>query len=115
MRVAVLAGGVAGSIGRYLIQVAGDTAGWPWGTFWANTAGAFLLGVLAGRIGRSERASLAAGFLGVGVLGAFTTFSALTAQILDLDPPVALSYATLSLVAGLAAALLGSRLGGVAA
>jgi CrcB protein len=75
---AVAAGGALGAVGRYV--VIGRIGAWfgtgfPYGTLVVNIAGSFLLGlvvaVAADRI-VDENALL---FLGVGVLGGFTTFS----------------------------------------
>ncbi|GAA2086583.1 fluoride efflux transporter FluC [Actinomadura alba] len=76
---AISAGGVAGTLARYGLTVAFPhrLGGFPWATFVINVAGCLLIGVLmvaineAGRVHRLVRP-----FLGVGVLGGFTTFSA---------------------------------------
>ena len=111
MRAAVLAGGLAGSLARYLVQSAADVHTFPWGTLLVNVLGAFLLGVLTGRAGGLRRPEMTAAFLGVGVLGAFTTFSALVGQIDDMALPGAIAYASASVALGLAAAVSGIRLG----
>jgi len=111
MRAAVLAGGLVGSVARYLVQSAADVDGFPWGTLLVNVLGAFLLGVLTSRVGRFQRPELAAALLGVGALGAFTTFSALVGQVTDMGLPEALAYVSVSVVLGLAAAVSGTRLG----
>lgn len=53
----------------------------PWTVFWVNVVGCALIGVLMVLIGRGGRGGrpahpLVRPFLGVGVLGGFTTFSA---------------------------------------
>jgi CrcB protein len=111
MRVAVLGGGLVGSVARHAVQRAADDGGFPWGTLSVNVAGAFLLGVLASRVARSRRPELAAAFLGVGALGAFTTFSALVGQLDVMSVTKAMAYASVSIVLGLAAAIFGIRLG----
>jgi CrcB protein len=111
MRAAVLAGGLVGSLVRFTVQRVGDDGGFPWGTLSVNVVGAFLLGVLTSRVARSRRPELAAAFLGVGALGAFTTFSALVAQLGGMSLPQAMTYASVSVVLGLAAAVSGIRLG----
>ena len=110
MRVAVLGGGLVGSVARHAVQRAADDGGFPWGTLSVNVVGAFLLGVLASRVARARRAELAAAFLGVGALGAFTTFSALVSQLVAMPPLKAMAYALVSVVLGLAAAVSGIRL-----
>lgn len=111
IRAAVLGGGLSGSMARYAVQRAADDGGFPWGTLSVNVAGAFLLGVLTSRVARSRRPELAAAFLGVGVLGAFTTFSALAGQLGAMPLLKAMAYASVSVVLGLAAAISGIRLG----
>lgn len=80
-------GGGAGAILRYLLSlsvsrhVPGD---WPWATFLANVSGGLAMGALMGWLSlrdgsEGERVSL---FLGVGVLGGFTTFSAFSLETL---------------------------------
>jgi CrcB protein len=111
MRAAVLAGGLIGSVARHAVQGAADDAGFPWGILSVNVVGAFLLGVLTSRVARSRRPELAAVFLAVGALGAFTTFSAIVAQLEAMSLPKAMAYASVSVVVGLAAAVSGIRLG----
>lgn len=111
MRAAVLAGGLVGSVARYAVQRAGDGDSFPWGTLSVNVVGAFLLGVLTRRAANFRRPELAAALLGVGALGAFTTFSALVGQLEGMPLPTAVSYASVSVALGLAAAVLGIRLG----
>jgi crcB protein len=80
----VMFGGAIGAgfryhLGRIALQNMGP--GFPWGTFIANLLGGFLMGVLAGTLVRAvdggEPLRL---FLGVGVLGGFTTFSAFSLE-----------------------------------
>jgi fluoride exporter len=80
----VMAGGAIGSGFRYnLSKVALQHMGpgFPWGTWIANLLGGLLMGVLAGTLARTvdggEPLRL---FLGVGVLGGFTTFSAFSLE-----------------------------------
>jgi len=108
---AVLGGGLVGSIARQVVQRAADDDGFPWGTLSVNVGGAFLLGVLTSRVARVRRPELAAAFLGVGALGAFTTFSALVGQLGAMPLPKAMAYASVSVVLGLTAAVSGIRLG----
>lgn len=114
-RVAVVGGGLAGSLARHAVQIEADDGWLPWGTLSVNVAGAFLLGVLTSRVARSGRPELAAAFLGVGVLGAVTTFSGLVGQLAAMPLPRAMAYASVSIVLGLAAAVSGMRLGRVPA
>lgn len=77
----VAVGAAAGSVARYLVGVAALRwigPGWPWGTMTVNIVGGFLMGLLTGWLalraaGQQETLRV---FLGVGILGGFTTFSA---------------------------------------
>ena len=72
-------GGFIGSVMRYLVQVwveKGLMSTFPWGTFVANIAGSFIIGVVfalaeKGNIVNNEWRM----FLAVGICGGFTTFS----------------------------------------
>ena len=81
----VAVGGAIGATARYLLsglalRVLGPS--WPWGTFLANGVGALLMGVLAGWLAHKvDGGSALRLFLGVGVLGGFTTFSAYSLEI----------------------------------
>ncbi|HWM33566.1 MAG TPA: CrcB family protein [Pseudolysinimonas sp.] len=114
--VAVLAGGMIGTglrLGIDALLPHGD-ADFPLSTLLINVAGSFALGLLVARVWPSAPAWLRAG-LGTGVLGSFTTFSAVIASVAVLSlagrPLVAAAYLALSLVVGLAAAWAGLRLG----
>lgn len=80
----VMIGGAIGAgfrynLSRVALQYMGP--GFPWGTWIANLLGGLLMGVLAGTLAREvdggEPLRL---FLGVGVLGGFTTFSAFSLE-----------------------------------
>jgi CrcB protein len=76
----VMLGGAIGAAFRYQVGRAALGAmgpGFPWGTLVVNLLGGLLMGVLAGIVisdGPADRPLWM--FLGVGVLGGFTTFSA---------------------------------------
>jgi CrcB protein len=56
---------------------------WPWSTFTANIAGAFLIGYVTTRLlERLPVSSYRRPFLGTGVCGGFTTFSTMQVEIL---------------------------------
>ncbi|MBG0832242.1 CrcB family protein [Planomonospora sp. ID67723] len=81
---AVSAGGVIGALARHGLSEAfpRPAGGFPWATFAVNVIGCALIGVLMVLIGETRAAHrLARPFLGVGVLGGFTTFSAYVADI----------------------------------
>lgn len=113
---AVVLGGAIGTALRLGIDALvphGDT-GFPLSTLLINTVGAFTLGLLVARLWSSAPSWLKAG-LGAGLLGSFTTFSALAVSLVSLSEAgewmTALLYLAASLVLGLGAAWLGLRLG----
>ena len=115
---AISAGGMLGAAARYGVSQWLPTAtdGFPWGTFWPNLGGSFLLGLLMVRLTvRPLAAPWVRAFLTAGVLGAFTTMAALqvdTALLLDHGHAgTATAYLAASLAAGIAAAVAGIRLG----
>ncbi len=114
----VAAGGALGAVLRFwlsglVMRFAG--AGWPWGTLAVNVLGGFAMGLLAGWLaGRAEGGQALRLFLGVGLLGGFTTFSAFSLEIMGLlerrEIASALGYAGLSVFATLAALAAGLAL-----
>ncbi len=80
MMFAVACGGALGAMGRHLISgqvMRWAGGGFPWGTLTVNVAGSFLLGLLVEYLAQRWPATQEIrGFLVVGVLGGFTTFSA---------------------------------------
>jgi CrcB protein len=80
---AIAAGGVLGALSRAGIQAAfpHPPTGFPWATFGINLAGCLLIGVLMAVIGARPTGPLVRPFLGVGVLGGFTTFSTYVVDI----------------------------------
>ena len=115
--VAVLLGGILGTglrLGLDALLPHSD-AQFPWSTLIINVVGSFVLALLVARIWPAAPAWLRAG-LGAGLLGSFTTFSALVVSLFTLTqaglPLLALVYLVVSLAGGLAAALAGLRVGG---
>lgn len=114
--IAVIVGGVVGTALRLAIDAAipHTDDGFPLSTLIINSAGAFVLGALVARVWASAPSWLRAG-LGVGVLGSFTTFSAVAVSVVALveagEATTALGYLGLTVVLGLAAAWLGLELG----
>jgi CrcB protein len=115
---AVAAGGLVGSELRYGLGLAfPDISGSiPWATLWINVAGSFVLAALT-TVWMARPGTpfwLRAG-LGPGLLGSFTTFSAVVFAVDQLaragQHPVWIAYLALSLLLGLGAAGLGWRVG----
>jgi CrcB protein len=83
----IAAGGVVGAEARYALGLlVPHTAGaWPWATLIENAVGSALMGVLMVVIVELvEAPRLVRPFLGVGVLGGFTTFSTYAVDALTL-------------------------------
>lgn len=99
----IMAFGAAALIGTLARWQLGVRLGSPQGTFVANIAGSFAFGLLHAA-GPDELI-----IVGIGGLGAFTTFSALAGELIEMWPHSrkrAVAYGSLTLVAGVAAALL---------
>ncbi|GIF64386.1 hypothetical protein Ais01nite_24210 [Asanoa ishikariensis] len=104
----VSAGGVLGALARYGIGHAWPTpaSGFPWATFVINVTGCLLMGALMMLVHDVfTRHHLLQPFLGVGVLGGYTTFSTYSVEIRGLIAAGATGTAVLYLFATLAAAL----------
>jgi CrcB protein len=115
---AVAAGGALGSLGRYAVGLAlpHQAAEFPWGTELVNVSGSLAMGVLVVWVlSMREPHSWLRPFLGVGVLGGWTTFSAYTLDFHTLVTSghgrTAAAYLLGSLVLGVAAVGLGVTLG----
>lgn len=107
-------GGGLGALARYgLAQALPTQPGqFPWATFTTNVLGCLLIGVLMVLITEVWTAHrLVRPFLGVGVLGGFTTFSAYAAETRALLHPgtvgVAFTYLAGTLIAAMLAVLTG--------
>ncbi|MCU1545488.1 MAG: hypothetical protein JWP30_588 [Homoserinimonas sp.] len=112
--IAVFVGGMVGTGLRLLIDMVIPSAGFPLGTLLINISGSFLLGVLVALVW--PRPGLPAWFkvgAGVGVIGSFTTFSAVVVAVVDAaaqgERALAVTYLLASLALSFAAAALGLR------
>lgn len=113
----IAAGGVLGSLARHgaasLQPGSGAGAGWPWAILVVNVSGCLLIGVLmAVLLDLTAPHRLLRPFLGIGVLGGYTTFStyAVDTQRLLADGRVAaaLTYFLVTPVLALLAVWLGT-------
>jgi CrcB protein len=113
----IAAGGVLGAEARYGVGVVLPHTGdaWPWSTLLVNVSGCVAIGVLMVVITELMNAHrLVRPFLGVGLLGGYTTFSTATVEAVTLitagRPGPAVGY----LVATPTLAMLGCAVGAVA-
>ena len=74
--------GVGGAIGAVLRYMIGEWLpdGFPWGTLAVNLLGSLLLGIIVGMSLSAEMGLL----LGTGIMGAFTTMSAYSVDLVEL-------------------------------
>lgn len=114
---AIAVGGALGALGRYGLALAWPrTPGhFPWATFLTNVSGCLLIGILMVLINQVWSAHrLIRPFLGVGVLGGYTTFSTYTGEVQQLvvfgAARIGLLYLLATPVAALAAVYLGVTL-----
>lgn len=108
----VVVGGALGVLARAaLVLPVGDPDAVPWITLGINAVGSFLLGVVVGALG--DRRPHARAFLGTGVLGGFTTYSAFAVEtaVWLATPWLALGLAAASIVTGIAGAFAGLVVG----
>ncbi|MBQ1032212.1 CrcB family protein [Micromonospora parva] len=110
----IAAGGVLGALARAGLQhaVPHPPTGFPWATFTINTSGCLLIGVLMAVLGHLDGGHpLARPFLGVGVLGGFTTFSTYAVDVQQAivagAPGIALAYLAATVLGALVAVGLG--------
>jgi CrcB protein len=109
----IFLGGAAGALARVgLTQLFPVAIGhWPWAVFAINLSGACLLGFVVRYVQWRGPHRLLRPLLGPGFCGAFTTFSTLQLELLDMLRAgrgwLALAYAAASVLGGLAAVELG--------
>lgn len=111
---AIAAGGAIGAAGRWgVAEIVGSTSptvSWPWATLIVNVIGCALIGLAARLV---PRGSIGWDFTVTGVLGGFTTFSALAVELNDLADadrlPMAVAYGAVTLAAGVGATLIAHR------
>ncbi len=118
---AIALGGALGSLARWGVAeacvqagLASGPADWPWATLLVNVIGALAIGAVLSSGMLVGRPRWLGAFLVTGILGGFTTFSALALEtVVLLDggrAGLALGYVALTVIVGLLAVRLGSRL-----
>lgn len=113
----IAVGGALGSLARWTMAQVFPSSGFSWATFLTNVLGCTLIGVLmALMVDRWSSTRYLRPFLGVGILGGFTTFSTYQLDVhrllSDGHAPLAFLYAAATLLcclAGVWAGLTGTR------
>ncbi|MBU6252763.1 MAG: fluoride efflux transporter CrcB [Alphaproteobacteria bacterium] len=108
----VMTGGALGAAARYLAASAiGLRGDWPMGTFLVNLAGGLLMGMLAALVLRGTASESVRLFMGVGILGGFTTFSAFSLEGFNMIArgqwALAIGYAFASVIGSIVALAIG--------
>lgn len=97
------AGGAIGAVLRYIIGQVVPKTGFPFHTFFVNSIGSFVLGLVV----FSSVGNQVVLFVGIGLCGSFTTYSTFSVQTVQLwesgDRIRSLSYSLGTLVVGLLA------------
>jgi CrcB protein len=104
---AIFAGGVVGALARVRLaeSFAAAPAAWPWAIFAINISGSFALAYFATRLQeRLPQSTYRRPLLGTGFCGAYTTFSTMQLEILEMLEhhryALATGYALASVTAG---------------
>ncbi len=108
------AGGAVGAMLRYLVTVVVVSHGWryPLHTLIVNVVGCLLAGLIVGWLAARNPGSAGLQlFLVTGVLGAFTTFSAFSVEVLRMTQAGQSGLAAVNVAANLAGALSAVALG----
>lgn len=123
MLLAVAVGGAAGALGRHFVNVAMGSllgSGFPWGTLTVNILGSFMMGVLIHMMAVTWNVSPEMrALLTVGALGAFTTFSTFSLDVVTMyerdELLLTAVYIVVSVVASIGALFVGLRMARVIA
>ena len=110
----VMIGGAIGAGARHLVgqaMLARLGPGFPWWTLSINIFGGLLMGLLVGALARGDGGDTARLFVGVGILGGFTTFSSFSMEVWMLfergQNAQAAAYVLASVIGAIAACGLG--------
>jgi fluoride exporter len=108
----VMAGGAIGAGLRYMTGMAlAGRGGFPFATLTVNLIGGFAMGLLAAFVMRGAASEGVRLFVGVGILGGFTTFSAFSLESFQMiergQMMMAAGYAVASVIGSIAALAIG--------
>lgn len=112
-RLAVLAGGALGTLGRWWVGTSLPEAGpgWGWATLTVNISGALAMGLLVAWLGARVTHPLVRPFAAVGLLGGWTTYSTFALDVQSIltgdGAASALGYVVATIVLGVGASLAG--------
>jgi len=110
----VMVGGAIGAGARHLVgyaMLARLGPGFPWWTLAVNVVGSLAMGLLIGHFARSGTTEAARLFLGVGLLGGFTTFSSFSMEFWLLFERGQTAQAAAYAVASVAGAIMACGIG----
>lgn len=110
----VMIGGAIGAGARHLVgqaMLARLGPGFPWWTLSINIAGSLLMGLLVGALARGGGGETARLFVGVGILGGFTTFSSFSLEFWMLFERSQNAQAAAYVLASVAGAIVACGLG----
>ena len=98
----LMAGGALGTLSRFLLSSITNRVfmnSFPIGTLLVNASGSFLIGLLWGLFDAGQLSTSMRLFLFVGILGGFTTFSALSLETLQLIKNGSMGMAAFNIIA----------------
>jgi CrcB protein len=104
-------GGMIGSVLRYLTVISFRNQAFPYGTLVVNFVGSLVIGIVAGLVTKNTISAELRLFIATGICGGFTTFSAFSAECLQLINQqkigIAFLYIIISFALGITAAFCG--------
>ena len=107
----VAAGGMTGSVLRYLVSTLVKHESFPSATLIVNLTGSLLIGLIMGYLAQKHHLGDWRLFLATGICGGFTTFSAFSWESIQLREQqrfgTFISYSVLTLIGGFTATFLG--------